>query len=61
MVGKWHLGHYKKEYTPLYRGFDSHLGIWSGFHDYYDHSVYEEPWYGLDMRRGKFNHKKIFT
>uniref|UniRef100_A0A6M2DJ96 Putative arylsulfatase b n=1 Tax=Xenopsylla cheopis TaxID=163159 RepID=A0A6M2DJ96_XENCH len=52
MVGKWHLGHYKKDYTPLYRGFDSHLGIWSGFHDYYDHFVYEEPWYGLDIRRG---------
>lgn len=26
IVGKWHLGSYKTVYTPLYRGFDSHLG-----------------------------------
>uniref|UniRef100_A0A6P7FT84 Arylsulfatase I-like n=1 Tax=Diabrotica virgifera virgifera TaxID=50390 RepID=A0A6P7FT84_DIAVI len=26
IVGKWHLGSYKLEYTPMFRGFKSHLG-----------------------------------
>ena len=38
-VGKWHLGFFKKEYTPIYRGFDSHFGHWNGFQDYYDHTT----------------------
>jgi arylsulfatase A-like enzyme len=39
MVGKWHLGHFSANYTPLYRGFDSHYGYWSGHQDYYDHTA----------------------
>ncbi|KDR15167.1 arylsulfatase B-like isoform X2 [Zootermopsis nevadensis] len=41
IVGKWHLGFYKKEFTPTYRGFDSHLGYWNGLVNYYDH-VYQD-------------------
>lgn len=52
IVGKWHLGHFKKEYTPMHRGFDSHVGFWTGHHDYYDHTASEKPSWGLDMRRG---------
>ena len=42
IVGKWHLGHYRREYTPLYRGFDSHFGFWSGHQDPFDHTAVEK-------------------
>lgn len=54
------MGHYKKEYTPLFRGFDSHIGFWTGHQDYYDHTAVESGRWGLDMRIGKlmiFNQK----
>lgn len=51
-VGKWHLGHYRRVYTPLERGFDTHLGYWTGHQDYFDHRAEERGSYGLDMRRG---------
>lgn len=41
MVGKWHLGFYKEEFTPTYRGFDSHLGYYNGLTSYYDHITQE--------------------
>lgn len=40
-IGKWHLGHFKEEYTPMRRGFDSHFGYWTGRNDYFDHSIEE--------------------
>ncbi|XP_075167273.1 arylsulfatase B [Haematobia irritans] len=52
IAGKWHLGHYKREYTPLYRGFSSHVGYWTGHHDYFDHTAVESGQWGLDIRDG---------
>ncbi|KAK3922899.1 Arylsulfatase I [Frankliniella fusca] len=51
IVGKWHLGHFRREYTPTHRGFRSHLGPWTGHHDYFDHTAVEKSYWGLDMRR----------
>ncbi|KAG5890787.1 hypothetical protein JTB14_007181 [Gonioctena quinquepunctata] len=52
IVGKWHLGSYTEQYTPLFRGFRSHIGYWTGHQDYFDHTAAEKGEWGLDMRRG---------
>ncbi|XP_048729623.1 arylsulfatase B-like [Ostrea edulis] len=52
MVGKWHLGFHKREFTPLYRGFESHYGYYLGCGDYYDHtSEANEEYFGFDFWR----------
>ncbi|XP_014674868.1 PREDICTED: arylsulfatase B-like isoform X2 [Priapulus caudatus] len=52
IVGKWHLGFFAREYTPLFRGFDSHYGYWLGHQDYYDHTAQGgNGYWGYDMRR----------
>ncbi|XP_044731215.1 arylsulfatase B-like [Chrysoperla carnea] len=57
LVGKWHLGHSRWNETPTERGFDTHIGYYSGFVSYYDF-LYQEAYNGttytgFDMRRNK--------
>ncbi|MFO1464683.1 MAG: arylsulfatase [bacterium] len=40
IVGKWHLGHAKKEYWPRQRGFDYQYGPLLGEIDYFTHSAH---------------------
>ncbi|CAG2112485.1 unnamed protein product, partial [Medioppia subpectinata] len=37
IVGKWHQGFARREFTPTYRGFDSHVGYWTMGQEYYEH------------------------
>ncbi|KAI5699494.1 hypothetical protein M8J75_003847 [Diaphorina citri] len=55
-IGKWHLGFFRREYTPLYRGFESHFGYLNGVISYYDHILSDQysrtvELNGHDMRR----------
>ncbi|EDO38943.1 predicted protein [Nematostella vectensis] len=49
-LGMWHLGFFTKEYTPVYRGFDSFYGFWNAKTDYWNHSSYENNFWGVDLR-----------
>ncbi|KAB7504455.1 Arylsulfatase B [Armadillidium nasatum] len=64
IVGKWHLGNFRKEYTPTFRDFDSHYGYWTGVIDYFNYTYAYEPngYSGYDFRRNfKIEYPKIGT
>nr|ADK13094.1 arylsulfatase [Dicathais orbita] len=39
LVGKWHLGHCRRDVTPPGRGFDTFLGLLNGYNDYYTKKI----------------------
>ncbi|MBP2551749.1 arylsulfatase A-like enzyme [Neorhizobium galegae] len=46
MVGKWHLGHAKKEFWPTQRGFESFYGALVGEIDHFEHASHGvKDWY----------------
>ena len=49
-IGKWHIGDWKWEHTPAFRGYDSWLGYLTGGETYYTHGTHVGGVPVLDFR-----------
>ncbi|CAK0902700.1 unnamed protein product [Prorocentrum cordatum] len=48
-VGKWHLGHWRKDLIPTWRGFDRWYGFLEGAQDHFNHTDRCGDHVGLDL------------
>ncbi|KYM99141.1 Arylsulfatase B, partial [Cyphomyrmex costatus] len=51
LVGKWHVGYHTRNYGPTRRGFDTFLGYYNGYIQYYNHTLNESKLVGYDLHR----------
>ncbi|GAB1869472.1 Arylsulfatase B [Camponotus japonicus] len=51
LVGKWHLGYHTRNYGPTRRGFDTFVGYYTGYIQYFNHTLYESEQLGYDLHR----------
>lgn len=45
LIGKWHVGYYTPQHTPLQRGFDSFLGFYNSHVSYYNYKYSYQVWH----------------
>ncbi|XP_029177441.1 arylsulfatase B-like isoform X2 [Nylanderia fulva] len=51
LVGKWHVGYHTRNYGPTRRGFDTFVGYYNGYIQYFNHTLYESKQFGYDLHR----------
>ncbi|XP_076471143.1 arylsulfatase J-like [Babylonia areolata] len=56
MVGKWHLGYCHWNLTPMFRGFESFFGLYSGAVGYFNHSSMSGAYDFRDDHRVAWEH-----
>ncbi|XP_011689848.1 PREDICTED: arylsulfatase B-like isoform X3 [Wasmannia auropunctata] len=51
LIGKWHVGYHTRNFGPTRRGFDTFFGYFTGFIQYFNHTLYESENLGYDLHR----------